>query len=130
MIGLWKSHAGKYLVVAGIAMLVFFGIPILLVPLDWARVFGWQIPPPGPLVLFFGRSLGLFVCVIALFALRVAANPQAQRFFFDLMLWLFVAMIGLHVYGAIMGVQPITETIEIALWVMLIIATLLFYPKG
>ena len=130
MIGVWQVHAATYLIVAGIAMLLAFGIPLLVVPMTWARIFRWEIPPPGQLVTFLGRSLGLFVCVIGLYAVRVAAIPLAQPFFFELMLWLFVGMIGLHVYGAIKRAQPVTETIEIALWVALFLVTLAFYPAG
>ncbi|MCX6027547.1 MAG: hypothetical protein NTY23_15090 [Chloroflexi bacterium] len=130
MVGIWQAYAGTYLIVAGIAMLATFGIPLLTVPMSWARLMRWEIPPPGQLVTFLGRSLGLFVSVIAVYAFKVAVTPQAQPFFFQLMLWLFVAMIGLHVYGALKRVQPITETIEIGLWVVLLLVTLAFYPVG
>ena len=130
MVGIWQAYAGTYLIVAGIAMLAAFGIPLLVAPMSWARLMRWEIPPPGQLVTFLGRSLGLFISVIAAYAFKVAATPQAQPFFFQLMLWLFVAMIGLHVYGAIKKAQPITETIEIGLWVVLLLVTLAFYPAG
>jgi len=45
-----------------------------------------------------------------------------------LMLWLIAAMTILHVYGAIRKIQPLTETVEIALWVVLFLVTLCFYP--
>jgi hypothetical protein len=130
MIGIWQDYAVLYLVVAGMAMLAVFGLPLLVAPMAWARLMCWEVPLPGQLVMFFGRSLGLFICVVALYAFRVAMIPQAQPFFFELMLWLFVSMIGLHVYGAIKRVQPITETTEIALWVLLCLVTLAFYPAG
>jgi len=113
---------------AGVAMLATFGIPLLVAPMSWARLMRWEIPPPGQLVTFLGRSLGLFICVVAAYAFKAAATPRAQPFFFELMLWLFVGMIGLHVYGAIKKPQPITETIEIGLWVVLLLVTLAFYP--
>ena len=75
----------------------------------------WEVPPPGQLVVFFGRCLGLFISVIAAYAFKAAATSQAQPFFFQLMLWLFLAMIGFHVYGALKKAQPITETMEIGL---------------
>jgi hypothetical protein len=53
----------------------------------------------------------------------------AKPFFFELMLWLLVAMIALHAYGAIKKTQPITETMEIALWIVLLLITLCFYPS-
>jgi hypothetical protein len=130
MIGIWQAYAGAYLIVAGVAMLAGFGIPLLVAPMSWARLMRWEVLPPGQLVIFLGRSLGMFICVVAAYAFKAAATPQAQPFFFELMLWLFVGMIGLHVYGAIKKAQPITETIEIGLWVMLLLVTLAFYPAG
>lgn len=128
MIGIWHTYAASYLIVAGAATLLAFGIPLLVVPMAWARIFRWEIPPPGQLPIFLGRSLGLFICVVGAYAFRAAAIPAAQPFFFEFMLLLFVGMIVLHVYGAIKRVQPVTETIEIALWVILLLATLAFYP--
>jgi hypothetical protein len=97
----------------GIAMLLAFGISLLVVPMTWARVFRWEIPPlPNQLGIFLGRSLGVFICVIAAYGIKIAAVPAGRPFLFELMLWLVAAMLGLHVYGAIKRAQPITETVE------------------
>jgi hypothetical protein len=128
MISIWQSYSDVYLYVAGVAMLVTFGIPLLVVPLRWARVFRWEIPQSKNLVVFFGRSIGVFISLTAVFAFKVTNYPAAKPFFFDLMLWLFVGMILLHAYGAIRKTQPITETVEILLWVVLSVITLCFYP--
>jgi hypothetical protein len=42
----------------------------------------------------------------------------------------FVGMIGLHVYGALKRAQPITETMEIGLWIVLFVLALAFFPAG
>jgi hypothetical protein len=128
MIGIWKSYADIYLYVAGVAMLLTFGFPLMLVPLRWARVFRWELPKPENLVVFLGRSVGIFISVIAVFAFKAAGAPEARPFFFDLMLWIFGTMIALHAYGAIRKTQPITETVEILLWIVLILVTLCFHP--
>lgn len=128
MIGIWQSYSDVYLYVAGVAMLATFGIPLLVVPLRWARFLRWEVPQPENLVVFLGRSLGIFISLMAVFAFKVTSSPAAKPFFFDMMLWLFVAMIALHAYGAIRKTQPITETIEILLWVVLFLITLCFYP--
>lgn len=128
MIGVWQSYSDVYLYVAGVAMLATFGIPLLVVPLRWARAFRWEVPQPENLVVFLGRSLGIIISLLAVFAFKVTSYPAAKPFFFDLMLWLFVAMIALHIYGAIRKTQPITETVEILLWVVLFLITLCFYP--
>jgi hypothetical protein len=128
MIGIWKSYSDFYLYIAGVAMLISFGIPLLVVPLRWARVLRWEVPQPENLVVFLGRSMGILISLLAIFAFKVTCTPAAKPFFFDLMLWLFVSMFALHVYGAIRKTQPITETVEILLWVVLFLITLCFYP--
>jgi hypothetical protein len=128
MIGIWTSYSDVYLIVAGVAMLAAFGLPLLLVPVSWARAFRWEIPQPRNLVVFLGRSMGIFISIIAIFAFKVTQTPTFKPFYFDLMLWIFGGMIVLHVYGAIQKTQPITETIEILLWVILGLITLCFYP--
>ena len=128
MIGIWNTYADIYLIVAGVAMLLFFGLPLIFVPMRWASLFRWDVSHPGDLVIFLGRSLGVFITVIALYAFKVSQVPAAMPFFYELMLWTFVGMIILHIYGAIRKTQPITETIEIGLWVILCLVTLCFYP--
>ena len=128
MIGIWKSYSDIYLYVVGAAMLVTFGLPLLLVPLRWAQVFRWEIPKSEHLVVMLGRSLGLVISLIAIFAFKAAGVPAVQPFFFNFLLWLLVTETLLHIYGAIRKAQPITETIEITLWVALLVLTLCFYP--
>ena len=130
MIGILQAFSGTYLLAAGIAMLAAFGLPLLVVPLKWARLMRWEVPESTTLATFLGRSLGTFLCVFAVYAIKAAFTPAAQLFFFELMLWLLVAMLALHVYGALRKTQPITETIEIALWIVLILATLAFWPSA
>jgi hypothetical protein len=80
--------------------------------------------------VFLGRSLGMLLCVVGAYAFRVAGLPRAQPFFFELLILILLGMLALHIHGAIAKVQPWTETAEIALWVVLILATLAFYPTG
>jgi hypothetical protein len=129
MIGIWQSYSNVYLYIAGVAMLVAYGIPLIIVPLGWARVFRWEIPQPKNLVVFLGRSVGIFISLVAVFAFKATGMPAAKLFFFDLMLWFLAAMLVLHVYGAIRKTQPITETLENILWIILIVVTLCFYPS-
>ena len=129
MLGIWASYNDIFLIVAGRAMLMAFGIPLILVPIGWARIFRWEIPQPRNLVTFLGRSMGVFITIIAIFAFKVTQTPAVKPIFFDLMLWIFGGMILLHVYGAIRKTQPISETLEILLWIALTIITIFFYPK-
>ena len=128
MIGIWSSYADVYLIVVGVAMLAAFGLPLVIVPLRWAKLFRWDVSQPGDLVIFLGRTVGVFLTVIALYAFKVSQTPAAMPFFYELMLWTFLGMIVLHIYGAIRKIQPVTETLEIGLWVILYLVTLCFYP--
>ena len=129
MIGMWNPYLHIFLYVLAIAMLIGFGLPLLLVPIHWARLFRWEIPQPEQLAAFLGRTVGVFLCVSAIFAFRAANTPAVQPFFFDMLLWIISGSILIHVYGAIQRAQPITETIEILMWVLLLFATLAFYPS-
>jgi hypothetical protein len=128
MIGIWQSYVDQYLMVAGVAMLLAFGLPLIFLPVGWARLFRWEFPQSSHLVIFLERSMGMVITIVAIFAFKVIQTPVAKPFFFDLMLWIFGGMILLHVYGAVRKTQPITETIEIFLWITLSIITLCFYP--
>ena len=129
MIGMWNQYLDIYLYVLSVGMLLGFGLPLLFVPISWARLFRWEIPQPEELAAFLGRSVGVFICVIAVFAFRAATIPAVQSFFFDMLLWILVGSILIHVYGAIRKAQPITETIEILVWFLLLFATVAFYPS-
>ncbi len=128
MLGIWGEYNEIFLLVIGVVTLLFFGLPLVLVPMEWARVFRWELPKEKNLAISFGRSLGIVLSIIAIFAIIVARKPAVQPFFFDMMLLTFISMTVLHVYGAIRRTQPITETVEIGLWVVLGIAGVCFYP--
>ena len=128
MIGIWGSYSDIYLYVVGAAMLITFGIPLVFVPLRWAQVFRWETPQEKNLVIFLGRSVGILISMLAIFAFVAVASPAAKPFYFDLMLWILAANTALHAYGAIRKTQPITETVEIVLWVVMFLVSLGFYP--
>jgi hypothetical protein len=110
-------------------MLIGFGLPLLLVPMRWARLFRWEIPQPKELATFLGRSVGVFIIVVAVFAFRAANIPAVQPFFFNMLAWILIGSILIHIYGALRKAQPITETVEILVWFLLLFATMAFYPS-
>jgi hypothetical protein len=128
MIGIWSAYSDVFLVVAAVIMAIAFGLPLALAPMSWARVFRWEVPQQTQLAIFLGRSVGVFILILAIFAYKVTLTPAAKPFYFDLMLWTFAGMILLHIYGAIRKAQPVTETIEIVVWILLSLVTLGFYP--
>jgi hypothetical protein len=129
MIGMWNQYLHIYLYVLSVGMLIGFGLPLLFVPIHWARLFRWEIPQPTELATFLGRSVGVFIIVIAVFAFRAVNIPVVQPFFFDMLLLILIGSILIHVYGAVSKAQPITETVEIIVWFLLLFATLVFYPS-
>ena len=128
MIGLWNAYATEYLYVVAIGTLLLFGIPLFLWPIRWAKVLCWQIPNHTDLAVYFGRCLGGVICVMGILAFTASSSPITQKFFFNLILGNFIAMLIVHVYGAIKKIQPVSETYEIIYWALMLILNLFFYP--
>ena len=128
MIGIWAEHARTFLVVFGIVAGLAFALPIFLVPLAWARAFRWRLPDDTDLAIYFGRCLGVLAVVLAGFVLRAGLTGSGVDLMFQIMIPVFIGMTLVHIVGAIQRIQPMTETIEIAFWGMLIVLGLAFYP--
>lgn len=128
MIGLWSSHAGTFLVHLGLATLATLGLPMLVSPLGWGRALGWWIPAEARLAVYFGRCLASVICMLCWGAFRSAAHPAEAPLFFDLLSGCSTLMVAVHVHGALRRSQPRAETYEIAAWVGLFVAALVFRP--
>jgi hypothetical protein len=128
MIGLLSPYSNLYLYIVGVAMVVGYGLPLIFIPQQWARIFGWKIPEEKKLAVFLGQSLGILLTIISAFAFFVPGSPEVKPFFFNFLLTIIGGMTLLHVYGAIRKLQPKMETWEILLWIFLFILTLSFYP--
>lgn len=128
MLGLWRDYSTQYLYIIAIGTIIFFGLPMLISPIYWAKVLRWEIPDKTDLAVYFGRCLGAVICVIAGFGIKAAENPIIQPYYFDFILCNFILMVFVHIYGWLKKIQPLTETLEIFYWLGLIFLTLLFYP--
>jgi hypothetical protein len=128
MIGIFSHYSKVFLYVVGTATLLGFGLPLTIFPLKWARLFQWRLPEEIQLASFLGRSLGMLLTIIALFAILVPGLPMLMPYFYIFLLVILGAMLLLHVYGAIRRQQPATETWEIILWVLLFFLGLCFFP--
>lgn len=128
MIGLWSAYAPLFLVLLALTTLATLGLPMLVSPLGWGRWLGWWIPTESRLAVYFGRCLASVVCMLCWGAARAASHPQEAPLFFDLLTGSSALMIAVHVHGALRGTQPRAETYEIAAWVVLLVATLVFRP--
>ena len=128
MIGMYSSHSQLYLLVLASITSLVFALPLLLVPLTWARLMQWKIPEDTDVAVYFGRCLGAFVVGVDLMGFLGAFYPQRQQAIFEVLYFVSISMIVVHVYGAWRRIQPMTETIEIAFYGLLLLLTLLFQP--
>ena len=130
MIGIWSEYAVYYLIVVAVATFLFFGLPMMLWPLKWARPFKWKIPEQTHLAIYFGRCLGGIICSMAVFAFISTKHIETMILFYQFILANFFIMIAVHAYGALKKIQPAAETYEILYWVLMVMLTLLFFPTG
>lgn len=128
LIGAWGGHSAEFLRILAVFTVFFFGLPMVLWPLRWAKVLGWKIPETVDLTVYFGRCLGCVICGLGLMTFCAASQPVLQPYFFSLLILLFVLMVVVHIYGAIRRIQPLSETVEILFWLTLVVLALLFYP--
>jgi hypothetical protein len=108
---------GKALLCAGLAIGGIFGLPLYFAPLRWARIFGWWLPDDPRLTRYFGRCVGGLILVLAGFALWAASRVDLQPAALAIATGGATAMIPIHIVGAVEKSQPVSETIEIGVWV-------------
>lgn len=130
MIGIWSTQAPIFLLMLAILTTPTFALPIAAAPLYWAKLMLWRQPEDRDLAVYFGRCLGAFLLVIEFLMFRSAYTGQGLLITFECLALVWLLMIVVHVVGAIEGTQPITETLEIGLWVLLLVLTLLFWPAA
>lgn len=117
MIGLWGVHSAVFLRIAS-ALTLALGAPM----------FFWPIPNDTDLAVYFGRCLGGVISILAIMGFVAASRPQLQPFYFTLMLATVGVSIVAHIWGTVRKIQPLSETVKIAVWVLLFILGLLFHP--
>ena len=130
MIGILALHAQSFAFYLASATTLFFAIPLLMAPLRWARMMRWKIPESTDLPIYFGRCLGAFAFIFELFIFRAALTGEGLKFVFEFMMLVWIFMFVIHIVGALQRVQPITETIEIGFWALLILLTAAFWPTA
>lgn len=128
MLGQYAQHSREYLLVLMLSTTVFFALPIFIAPLRWARLMQWRVPEHEHLAIYFGRCLGAFILVVEATMLRSVTTGTSFSYAFDVLFLVFAMMLVVHIYGAVKRIQPITETLEIGFWLLLLILNTLFYP--
>lgn len=128
MTGIWGAHAQTFLLVAMLATTALFALPIFLAPLRWARLLGWPLPTDTDLAVYFGRCLGAFVLIVEALMLRAALTGEGLHFTFEVIAAVAAMMVVVHIWGAVQRIQPLLETLEIAMYGGLFLLTLAFWP--
>ncbi|GAA0786757.1 hypothetical protein [Marinobacterium sediminicola] len=128
MLGHFSDQSHWFLLVLMSTTTLFFALPIFIAPHKWAKLMLWKIPAETDLSVYFGRCLGAFILVVELLMLRGILDTDARTFVFDTLYAVFFLMLVVHIYGAFKRIQPITETLEIGLWSLLLVLNTLFYP--
>jgi hypothetical protein len=127
MIDAAHPYVSWYLWIVGVVFAVCFVIPLLVVPLRWAKVFRWQLPADNRLTTYFGRSLGAVAAGVVFATLRVAPHPAAHPVFFEIMIVAGGLLTLVHAFGALERSQPWTETAEIPAYAALTIVSIVIY---
>jgi len=103
---------------------------MLIKPLTWGLAIGFRLPEHTDLAVYFDRSLGVAISGLALATYGASSFAPAQGVVMDgpfLTAFFFVLT---HIYGAVMRIQPLIETLEIAFFSSLVLLMLAVYPVG
>lgn len=128
MIGIWSSHSSTFLFWFPVLILVVFALPMLFVPLVWAKAIQFALPEHTDLAVYFGRSLGVAAIGICVMCFTASGIPAAQPIVIDGLIVISALYVITHIHGAIMRIQPLMETLEIGFWVVLFCLLLAVYP--
>jgi hypothetical protein len=130
MIGAYAEHGRTFLLVWAVVTAVVFALPMIFAPLAWGRMMRFEIPAHTDLAVYYGRCLGVFALVLDAMVLRAALTGIGIVFVFQVGLVFSTLMVPVHVYGAVKRIQPMTETLETALWAASVALFILFFPVG
>jgi hypothetical protein len=130
MIGTWSIHTASFLAWFPVLVMVVFGLPMLIAPMTWGRVIGFRLPEHTDLAMYFGRSLGVALSGLSLAAYGASTYAPAQGVVMDALILTAGLYVLIHIYGAVMRIQPLIETLEIGFFTGLVLLMLAVYPIG
>jgi hypothetical protein len=109
--------ASWFLVVSTSFFLLVYALPLLFIPLRWARWFGWELPTGNnDLTVYFARCLGGLALAIIITVVQFIPDPRSHLAIFELIGLVCGMMVLVHVWGAVRKTQPWPETAEIPLY--------------
>lgn len=130
MIGIWGGYADEFLIWLSALTFVLFTIPLLLVPLRWAKLMGFQIPAHTDLAVYFGRSVGALAAAMNFAAMRAGLSGAGAAEMIGLIVAISVMMVLIHAWGAYKKIQPLGETLEIGFWIAMGLVALAVLPAA
>ena len=130
MIGIWGNYSSTFLFWFPVLILFAFAIPMLFVPLVWAKTIRFTMPEHTDLAVYFGRSLGVAAIGICVMCFIASGTPAAQPTVIDGLIVISMLYVITHIHGAIKKIQPLAETLEIGFWIALSCLLLAVYPVG
>ncbi len=107
------------LLVAGLAVGLLYGVPLLVAPILWGRWFGWDAPADLRLARYFGRCLGAAVLALSVLALLGAADARVTRPALAIAGLCLLLQSAVHMVGMLERSQPRLETLEGFAWLAL-----------
>ncbi|OFX06184.1 MAG: hypothetical protein A3E78_14865 [Alphaproteobacteria bacterium RIFCSPHIGHO2_12_FULL_63_12] len=130
MIGIWGGYADEFLIWLSALTFVLFTIPLLLVPLRWAKLMGFQIPAHTDLAVYFGRSVGALAAAMNFAAMRAGLSGAGAAEMIGLIIAISAMMVLIHAWGAYKKIQPLSETLEIGFWIAMGLVALAVLPAA
>jgi len=124
-----NMDSSVFMLLGSTFFLIFFGLPLLICPIWWARRIGWKIPAEKDLTNYLGRSLGGISLPVIILGYLAANDPWEYRHVFQLVMWIGGFMAAVHLYGFIKRNQPLIEHLEIFLYSLIGLLAWLFYPQ-
>lgn len=125
---MWSQYAEEFLIGLAALTFLFFTIPLLLVPMRWAKLMGFEIPTHTDLAVYFGRSVGALAASINFLALHAGLSGRAIPNVLLLIVAISAMMVLIHAWGAYKKIQPLSETLEIGFWILMGLAALAVMP--
>lgn len=110
------SAASWFLWIVGVAFLAGSALPLCFVPLTWGRLFGWSLPMDTAFTVYVGRCLGGCALVLSIATFRAAPDPDHHLQTLEILLGASMALLIVHVWGALRRVQPWQESLETAMY--------------
>src|SRR5688500_3682301 len=108
-------------------MTVAVVLPLLFVPLGWARTVGWKLPDESNLTIYFARSLGAVAAGLCAGLARAATDVAAHAVVIELSIVAGGLLTLIHIVGALQRRQPPAETAEILVFAGLTVALIFVY---